>query len=484
MHYLWRIINRVLPSNTKRRAVIRSIYRITKEQIIFRLTSLMDIIRFRAKSNIREMSKINKSSPLKRNCIFIVIDCLRKDHLSLHGYHRKTTPFLDSVAEHAAVFPNAMTASSWTHSSVASILTGLYPHKHGSIFLKKLRNWEKDNLPAKLRKNVITLPEILSTFGFKTAFFSSIQTAGLPVKDKFRYFHLEGTNAKTLITKCTQWLSKVKNKRFFVYLHLSDLHGPRFVSSPHRHVFGKIPDGLPFWAFGKQVAEPGDPSFETYKRNRIKAYDAALRFVDDNLSKIFFLLKKQKIFNDTYIFITADHGEEFWEHAQIEREKFFDPRGCYGIGHGHALFREIVNVPLLAFGPEIPIGRYDHCVSLVDIVPTVLEFLKIRTKSELDGKNLFNQDDDRTILSEDIAFGYEKKAVIWKTFKLITSEGDNVDLLFDLIKDPEEQSPVHDGELISLLKGKLPQYLTEDKDREQIEIDAEIEKQLKELGYL
>jgi arylsulfatase A-like enzyme len=484
MNSILKILDTLLPSNTKRRTVVKFLYRPFKEQILAKLVNLRDVIKYRIKYKMRGDFKYEKLTPIKRNCIFIVIDCLRKDHISLYGYNRKTTPFLDSVAKHAAVFPNALTAASWTHSSVASILTGLYPHTHGSVFLKNLRNWQKDNFPAKLKKNVVTLPEILNSFYYKTAFFSSIHTAALPINGKFQHFYLEGTTAEELIAKCTRWLSKLKNKKFFIYLHLSDLHGPQFVASPHRDVFGKVPDGLPFWAFGKQEVELGDPSFETYKINRIKTYDAALRFVDNNLSILFSYLKKLELIDSTYIFITADHGEEFWDHAQVERELFYDPRGYHGIGHGHSLFQEIVNVPLLVFGPEISKGRYNHLVSLVDIVPTVLEHLRIKTKLDFDGLNLFNPNDDRIILSEDIAFGYEKKAVFWKNFKLIISEGDNIDLLFDIVNDPEEEKPINNNKIISLLKSKLPISFLDDKDREQIEINTEVEKKLRELGYL
>lgn len=65
-----------------------------------------------------------------KHILFIVIDCLRRDHLSLYGYHRETTPFLKSVATGNSVFQNAVSPSSWTYSSVASMLTGLYPHSH------------------------------------------------------------------------------------------------------------------------------------------------------------------------------------------------------------------------------------------------------------------------------------------------------------------------------------------------------------------
>ncbi len=102
----------------------------------------------------------------QKNCgpkhiIFVVVDCLRKGNLSLYGYHRDTTPFLKSLADRAAVFDNTLTASPWTYPSVASILTGLYPHHHGGTLTKDPCQFGQE-APNKVSDNVLALPEVLT----------------------------------------------------------------------------------------------------------------------------------------------------------------------------------------------------------------------------------------------------------------------------------------------------------------------------------
>lgn len=79
--------------------------------------------------------------------ILIVIDSLRKDSLSYYGYERKTTPFIDLLIQdnQSIAFHNFHSVSSWTYPSVASILSGFYPHKHGDVYPKEYRNMHMDH---------------------------------------------------------------------------------------------------------------------------------------------------------------------------------------------------------------------------------------------------------------------------------------------------------------------------------------------------
>jgi arylsulfatase A-like enzyme len=68
---------------------------------------------------------------LTRNVITIVVDCLRADHLGCYGYGKKTSPFIDRIAQAGALFENCIAPSSWTIPSVVSLFTGIYPQQHG-----------------------------------------------------------------------------------------------------------------------------------------------------------------------------------------------------------------------------------------------------------------------------------------------------------------------------------------------------------------
>ena len=108
--------------------------------------------------------KNNRSGKLanKYNVILISIDTLRADHLSCYGYHRKTSPNIDKFSAKSIVFKNAISVSSWTVPSHASMFTGLYPSRHGLI---------QSPQPGKLTETKKTLAEMLGEFGYFTGGF-------------------------------------------------------------------------------------------------------------------------------------------------------------------------------------------------------------------------------------------------------------------------------------------------------------------------
>lgn len=424
----------------------------------------------------------------RKNCgpkhiILIVVDCMRKGNLSLYGYHRETTPFLSSIADRAAVFENAITASPWTHPAVASMLTGLYPHNHGGVLPKNPCQFGRE-VPNKVSRNVLALPEVLTALDFNCHFLSAVMVAALPSIAWSKQICVFPGRAQRHVNELIRRLDKDRDKNTFVYFHLADLHIPVDVPISYRESFGKIAEipQLRNWQF-QENACPGEPDFERYRENRCKLYDCALRSVDAQLGRFFRYLEEAQLLDSSLVLVTADHGEEFWEHVETERELFYNPRCFFGVGHGQNLFQELINVPLMCVGPGVPSGRYSHNVSLVDLVPTVLDICGIEHQIALDGRNLFDCSDERALISEAVAYGYEKKAVVQKNWKLIHSEGDGVSLLFDLCQDPKEKRDLAEinPEKVQELKGHLPR--TEVKG-ETLEIDRDIKKQLQALGYM
>lgn len=119
--------------------------------------------------------------------------------------------------------------------------------------------------------------------------------------------------------------------------------------------------------------------------------------------------------SDPLVVVTADHGEEFWEHAGIEAKHFYHPHGSAGVEHGHNLFNELIEVPLLM--QEFNCKRINRIsiksspISQVDLVPTILNWLGLEfDKSLFDGYSLLRGiPEDRWVLSEAVAYGYETK---------------------------------------------------------------------------
>jgi arylsulfatase A-like enzyme len=425
-----------------------------------------------------------------RHVLFIVIDALRGDHVSFNGYTRRTTPFLDNLAENAAVFRDAVCTAPWTYPSVASIHTSLYPHNHGGVYLEDPRGLHKGMMPQRVRDNILFLPEVLSHFGFATYLGSVFAPVEASLGGRFQRVSADHRrNASYILRNYIRWLGvNHQENRTFAHLHLGDVHGPLRVPEPYRSAFGKIPD-IPLIDMFDYYAEdivPGDSAFEYYRENRIKFYDAALLYVDAQLQACFHQLQEMRIMDKTLVVITADHGEELWDHMQIEKEYFFSPRAMYGVGHGHHLWQEVIGVPLLVLGPEITAQDVSQRVSLVDVMPSVLRRCGIQgwEAMDLDGQDLFAHTDGRVIFSEDIVFGYEKKAVFEGRYKLYYSKGDGISWVFDLEEDPHEESPLDLPEVADRLIQYIPETVRSKEGEERISVDEETKKQLRDLGYL
>ncbi len=392
------------------------------------------------------------------NVIILTVDCLRDSQLSYNGYFRETTPFLDSIR--GSKF-TAISSAPWTYPSVASILTGLYPHTHGGILSGKVKEFYLKNF-MKIKGNLLTLPEILFLLGYRTYFGTAIDVAFYPLRGRVVPSKQKGIgdySAEELLEDLKKWISK-SDKPFFAYVQLGDLHEPLNPPNSFRNFFGEVKNlhNIDLWDFRRREEQRGK-KFQEYKENRILLYDNTLRYVDYSIEQFHSFLEDSGLIDSTVLIITADHGDEFWEHAELEAKNFYDPRGFYGEGHGHNVFNEIIEVPLILSWPKIPNKRYGKLVSTIDIMPTILDLLGVNHKLSFDGLNLFESKEKRALLNEAAGFGYEKKALVIGRFKLIYSKHDDIAWVFDLEKDSEEQNPIRDEELVSMFVDKLNRIL-------------------------
>ena len=417
-------------------------------------------------SRIKKLNAVDyldSSSKPGLNVIILVIDCLRGSQLSCRGYPRETTPFLDSFGSKF----RAISASCWTHPAVASLLTGLYPHNHNAIIGSKIKDFRHLENLYTIREQIVTLPEILRSLGYRVYFGTAVSMAAYPLKGKsVPEVYDCSASADELMTDLTSWISK-KSSSFFAYLQLGDLHEPLQPPQNFRNFFGEVKDlpQIDRWAFVRPEKQQG-ARFQEYKENRILLYDNTLRYVDHAIEKFYATLKDIGLVDSTVLIITADHGEEFWEHASLEAENFYDPRGCYGVGHGHNVFNEIIEIPLLISAPGVPDGQSRRLVSMVDIMPTVLDLLEVKHKLKFDGQNILGeQGSERPLLSEASGYGYEKKALIIGRFKLIYSQDDGVAWVFDLEKDPQELHPITDQGVVSIFVDNLSEIQKRGKKR-------------------
>jgi arylsulfatase A-like enzyme len=383
------------------------------------------------------------------NVIIITVDCMRNSNLSSQGYFRETTPFLDSIRTRFT----AISAAPWTYPSVASILTGLYPHNHNAIIAGDIKHFDRIDSFQKLRGDILTLHELLFLLGYDIYFGTGIPAAFWSVKGRVILRLCDDSAvANDLLSDLTKWISKNGKRKFFAYAHLADLHTPFNTPESYRHFFADVKE---------------QPNLDFYNWELL--YDNSLRYVDSAIERLFHFLKDTGIMDRTIVVVTGDHGEEFSEHRKLEAEYFYDQRGLYGLGHAHNVFNEIIQVPLLMSGP-IPDRKSDHLVSTVDIMPTIIDLLGISHKMRFDGRNIFESAEERPLLSEAVACGYEKKALVIGRYKLIYSKDDGVEWLFDLEKDPGEQHPIVDKEVTSIFMEKLHHILRDDEKRKIREI--------------
>jgi len=290
----------------------------------------------------------------KYNILLIVIDALRPDHLSGYGYKRETSPYIDKIMQKSIVFKNAISPSAWTRPVETSILSGLYPKSHGTITRKDI-----------LHKDIVILPQILQKHGYYT--YAFIANGNISNQFNFNRGYDYFLNLGRKYPKPVHPFAEDANKSLIPFIK-NQITEPFFL-----HVFYVDPHKpyTPPHAIRKfSLYTNKKSSFQT----AIDLYDDEILSVDQAVNEILNVLREKKFLKHTIIIITADHGEEFWEHQQT--------------GHGKSLYEESIKVPLIISIPGINARTITHPVSLIDITPTVLDLIRLKVPSYMQGISL------------------------------------------------------------------------------------------------
>lgn len=320
------------------------------------------------------------------NLVWIVIDALRADHLGIYGYSRNTSPGIDALAADSSVFLNAFSQESYTRPSVASFFTSTYPWTHQTLYgqpkanvlpLKLVTIAEILREQGYLNLGIVYNPNLIKEYNFAQGFdYYDDNPEGwdhsLPPEQTFE-------TAKKIHSKLESILAYSYHRPAFIYLHYFDVHAPYVAPEPYNHIFSKEPNPI--------SKDPLFPYLKPEAQSYIDAYDAEIRYTDEQISQILPLLKKHNINRkNSIIIISSDHGEEFFDqHPQ-------DPGGRY---HGRTLFREQIHVPLIISLPfEDNISKkISTATQLIDIVPTILDYLGIsgEYKAQLQGSSMLSE---------------------------------------------------------------------------------------------
>lgn len=449
--------------------------------------------------------------PTAHGVVIVYVDTLRADHMGFDGYDRPTSPRLDALATDAAIFDRAYAPSPWTFSSTASLVTGLYPATHGAILPGEIRN----EVAAKggvvhLAEPFDTIAEIAGAAGVRTALLARNRYIGFGVEQGFEHYaNPKKSGAANQTSKALKWLDGIeRDERFLMIVHYMDVHTPNRPPAAHRKPFPAVADmsveeAREHAKFPKKYNK-GAPrtkqGFAEAEAIRNGMYDASIHFVDAEVGRLIDRVREERGDNVTFIF-TADHGEELWDHAELEKSLYTDPRNIWGVGHGHAFFDETLRVPLLVHDPgRIAPGRHDTPVSLIDVMPTVVELMELAHDGPVEGRSLLpviagDPGNPRAIVGDAVCFGTDKAALIDGNLKYVRSPVEPP-LLVDLAADPTEQENLAPTkpELVARLDAKLLDQLRASRElgnrlRGDVEpkriapSDEELEA-LKALGYV
>lgn len=287
------------------------------------------------------------------NLLFITLDTTRADRLGCYGYADAATPTLDRLAAAGVRFDRAYSPAPLTLPTHTSLFTGLYPPEHG------LRTNGRGRLDEKLP----TLPTILQEAGYDTAAFVSSFVLdgrfglgrGWAKYDDGQLTQLPSEldalqrqrSARDVVDAALDWFSQRGSQPFCLWVHFYD---PHFPYDAHADEFGdKFQD---------------------------RPYDGELASVDAQIARLLKAIETAGQRENTWVIVLGDHGEGFGDH--VERT------------HGYTLYNSTQRVPLLMEWPgHISAGHeVKEPVSLVDVLPTVLEQLRLRLPSDLKGRSL------------------------------------------------------------------------------------------------
>ncbi len=407
--------------------------------------------------------------PSSPNLVLITTDTTRADHLGSYGYPKDTTPNLDKLAQKGVRFERAFAHVPITLPSHTSILSGTIPPFHGV----------RDNGGFMVRKDLVTLPEILKDQGYATAAFVSAFVLdsrygldeGFDVYDdqyKAQWSEEKLRDARIynqMITdrpadqttdRALKWLEQQGDQPFFMWIHYYDPH---------------------------QRYDPPHPFNQIFRDN---LYDGEIAFMDQEIGKVFQALKKRQLWDDTAVVVTGDHGEGLGEHGETT--------------HAVLSYDSTLRVGLIIKPPGttgIAPRVVQEPVSHVDILPTLGDILEVDLPDNLHGRSLVRamlgqNSKQRPAYFENslpyFSFGWESVWGIrhqgWKYIHAPHRElyrvAEDPQERFNLIQKEEDQSRVMETMLFAMAdRYSLP----EDAQSGTVAMDAETRQKLLALGY-
>ncbi len=457
------------------------------------------------------------------NVLLISVDTLRRDRLGCYGWARAHTPSIDRLAAEGALFEDASSPVPMTGPAHISMLTGLYPVHHGATI---------NGLP--IRSDAVTVAEMLSQAGYRTAAFVSgwtlkdratslaarfdhydddfalwdglpdaalrLALPGLAVHSGFlfsgqRRKELERPGNRTT-ARVLAWLSRHRGRPFLVFAHYFDPHTPYGPPPPYDTLYdadyrGEVREFRPLQPVAvlqRWFSNPRDVE-------HIKAlYDGEISYADAEVGRLLSGLAALGLAEQTLVIFTSDHGESLTEH-----HFYFD--------HAEYLYETCVHVPLIVRFPDGRYGgtRWRGPVRLVDLAPTIVNVVGVHPAgAAFDGRSLLPILNGAEAPGQRISLGATHKGeaddvraryyVRDKGYKLIWnfdrrapfSNEPVVEELYDLAADPEELQNLiaRPPPALDALRDRLRLWVHEPPPLPERSPSEDIKARLRALGYL
>jgi arylsulfatase len=378
------------------------------------------------------------------NVLLITIDTLRADHLGAYGYKRKTSPRIDALAREGALFEEAYTYWPKTRGSFVAMLTGRLASQTG---------YSKTN-PQLLSMNP-TLASVLKAAGYATA--ASVDNPNVAKAfgygrgfDSYREtweesgLATEAARAAAITEDGVRALTAARAEQpFLLWLHYVNPHAPYTPPAPFDTAFldddakagprlAVVPGdhgGIP-----KKWAVAGQDRLGYY----VAQYDGEIAAVDREVGRVLDALRTSAVKDQTLVVVTSDHGESLGEHGY-----FFD--------HGENVFDPSLRIPLVLAGPGVKAGHHSPVfASTLDLVPTVLDAVKVSYPPDLAGESLWPAAQGGSRPDRPRLQAQNDRNLIgsWdRRYKVVaTPEGDRMHYeLFDRAADPGEAHDIASG---------------------------------------
>ncbi|TQQ80281.1 sulfatase [Halonotius roseus] len=443
----------------------------------------------------------------------ITIDSLRHDHLGCYGYERNTSPNIDQLAGNSHQFLNAFAHAGMTRASFPTILTSSYTNMYGgydritegrtlvsevltqggystagfhsNLFLCADFGYQRGfdmfydsktdpSFTAKLRqfiKTNLNQDSILYNF-LQRLYDTTEKNAGLNVGSSY-------VKADEITDRSIEWVTKTEadSSDRFLWTHYMDVHHPYVPPEEYQLKFRdtSISDRRSIKLRRKMLEIPEEIS-ENEQQELIDLYDAEIRFTDHEIGRLIDSIE-ESWGEDTIILITADHGEEFYEHGQYSHNTVHD---------------EGIHVPLILSTDGS--GVYDEMVGLVDVSPTIANYAGCDIPDNFYGSSLKPLVEKgkwaRDHVIGDWGGSEGKPDRIFyrdKDWKYIKNRGNEE--LYRLDEDPAEKNDIisQKPSILTKIREKIETHekqVTETSmDIDEVEMDDEVEERLEKLGY-